>query len=472
MSGKGMAVLAIGALALAGIAYVVTTSGGSRSTGSTGATGGGAGGGVDGAAFAPGAKLFDASRAGEVARLTIEGRGKRVEIVRATGEPAAPSGSPRSARSTWTVASKAGYPAQDDRVRELARRVLDLAVVAPKTADPAMYERLDVQDLPPEASAGEPSPSHAPTGPILVTLADGSGKAIASVILGKRQDAANFDPAKATTFVRPAGQARSYLIAGSVTASSDPLEWVARSVLDFAPDRFREVIVTHPGASDGADAAQGATSVTIRRKDAASAEYELVGMPPGRELADPSAHQRVLHAMANLTFDDVTNASEIVPRQAQEGMGQDGKGQAGEPQSDAWQDAVVATFTTFDGVTLTVRSISREGGANATPGATGSNVYWLTVGAAYDPALAIPTPPTEPDDAEKARQAQIRAEIDALQARLAGWAFQAPEWKARQVRTTLGELLKPGAMTAPTTPEGVTPATPEVPEGLRAPDPG
>ena len=75
----------------------------------------------------------------------------------------------------WTVASEHGYPARSERVNRLLVALANLEKIAPKTADPARFQRLAVGD-----PADDPLARR-------VTLTGRDDQPIARVIVGKQR---------------------------------------------------------------------------------------------------------------------------------------------------------------------------------------------------------------------------------------------------------------------------------------------
>lgn len=340
-------------------------------------------------------RLFANANAADVARVTIRQGEKTVEIAReATG---------------WVVASRDGYPALDERVRELVRRVIDAEIVEEKTSNPDLYTRLGVEDATQAGAKGT-----------LVTLAKADGAPIASLIVGTRQEAANWDSDKAATFVRPADGSKSYLVRSTFNAGLEAVDWMKREVLAFGSDRFWKVSVSHPGDE----------SVNIERATP-TAEPSLMNMPEGRELVSPDKPRQVLEALASVSLDDVRKADGL-----------------------DFSQGATATYTTYQGMTFTVRSVPADGKT------------WVNITVAYDNSNAAPLTEgaTAPSDETIAA---IAKEAGELHARLSPWAYQLPDWKVSNLRPLMADMLK--------TPEASVPASePEtaLPPGLAPMPPG
>jgi hypothetical protein len=181
----------------------------------------------------------------------------------------------------WIVAER-GYPADSGQVRKLLLDVSALQAEEQKTADPALYSKLGVED-----PSGVQSTS---TG--LAIDINGSRQ---TLIIGK-----TFGTGGA--YVRVAGQAQSVLATPQLAPDADPRHWLDRSLLDIAPDQINEVDLKPQNGPD----------YSIKRAAAgATPEYVVSTIPKGRELTDASAPAAQAGALAGLQLDDVRKAGTV-----------------------------------------------------------------------------------------------------------------------------------------------------------------
>jgi hypothetical protein len=336
---------------------------------------------------------------GDVTRVELSRGAQRVEIGRADGA------------SGWIVASRDGYPALEEPVRTLVRALADAEIIEKKTASPDLYAKIGVDD-----------PSVEGAKSFLVVLKGRDGATIAGAVIGNKLETANWDFSKTGTFVRRADESQSYLVRATFNPQLEAKDWLDKSLVEMDQGSLRRVVLQHPPASGTGEG----TSVTIERPSRSVQEPTLVQMPAGRELADPTAHQRVLHAPATLTLDDVKKS---------EGFDMSG--------------AVLATWTTFDGLVLTSACVQRDGG------------YWAMLDAAYQPENALAREENDPKAPENEAE-QLRLRADQLSAKFKGWVFRLPEFTGKSMTTTLESLLKPLVPVSPSP----QPAPMESPSGV------
>lgn len=322
----------------------------------------------------------------------------------------------------WSIAERDGYPADPEKVRSLLVSLADARIAERKTSDPANYPRLGVEDPAPGNSAA------------LVELRSGE-KPFAALIVGRAPgEAVDFsDPgarARPGVFVRRAGEAATALLEKAIDIPAGPAGWMNQEILRLDRERTREAAFARP-EREGAPA----ESFRILRDSPAGETFRLEPMPEGRTLRSPGALDPIATLLAFVTADDVARASSL----------------------DGIAPETTATFSTFDGLTLTA-TISRKDG-----------VGYATFAASHTPVPAA-APPADATDAQK-REAQAKADADNqrvakeaqdLNARLSGWAFKLPDFKLQQFATTLGSLLAEPAAAGETQPSAET-APPETP---------
>jgi len=132
-------------------------------------------------------------------------------------------------------------------------------------------------------------------------------------------------------------------------------------------------------------------SYEVRRDKPSDPDFTLAAMPPGRELANPSAPDNVAAALTGLTFDDVVPDKEI-----------------------DFSNATRLVTKTFDGLSISTEVVHL------------GPAYW----AKFDAA----TTNANPDVGKEART---------INAKVNGWAYKLADFKGAQLMTPLESLLKP-----------------------------
>jgi hypothetical protein len=302
-------------------------------------------------------------------------------------------------REGWTLTERDGYPVDAGQVRQLLIRLSEARTLEEKTADPAFYDRLGVEDVSADGGSG-----------VLVEI---EGATDAALIIGKQEPRSGRG-----TYVRPSGAARSLLVDQTLEPGTRIADWVVRDIVDIPEADISRVDVLH---ADG-------DLVRVRRD--ADGTFVLGNLPEGRELSAASGPATLARTLSGLRLDDVRAAAE------------------GEPP----EDATTARFVTEDGRELTAR-LWQQGDTRllavdvsmaeppGEPGAeTGSGE---DSGAAAETAAVEDSGDSAEDEPAPVSDAQLRTQNE----RLSGWVFTIPVWKYDQINRRLEDLLAPAADT-------------------------
>ncbi len=179
----------------------------------------------------------------------------------------------------WTVVQRGDYPADVGKLRALLTSLGDATIVEEKTAEPASFAAVGVDD-----------PAHGGGGTSL-TVAAKSGTQ--SVIVGK--------PSGGSSFVRRADENQSYLVEPAITPEAEPRGWIDPRLLDVSAAVIERLAVK---LADG-------TAYTLRRTDPTESKFALDGAPRGRTPLDPAALAPAPNMFGNLTAEDVAPLGDI-----------------------------------------------------------------------------------------------------------------------------------------------------------------
>lgn len=263
---------------------------------------------------APGQSAFPAlaAKLGDVASVTVSRNGTTMTFIR-DGD-------------SWLVAEKGNYPANAAKLSQIVRAMADLTLVEPKTQNPDLYPRLEVEDPGRGKSA-------------LVAVKDKSGGDLAQAIVGKQR----YDRLGAGNdgvYLRKPGEAQSWLARGTLDPSGDPASWLDRQVIDISEKKIAKVTLTQP---DG--------SKLVISRAAPDASFAVEDAPADAKFKSESTTSGPATALETLDLDDVKPAGEL-------------------PVAD--KEVVTASFTTFDGLTVDLRLMERDKSNWIAISATGS----------------------------------------------------------------------------------------------------
>ncbi len=289
-----------------------------------------------------------AARLNDVRQLSITEAGGNTTVVILGGD------------AGWRVSEADGYPADVSKLRSNLSALAQAEVQEQKTARPELYSRLGVADI------GSPDASG-----VLLRIDNEL-----AVIVGDTDVAGG-----KSAYVRRPEEQSSYQICAELSLGSEPRDWLNRRIVDIPASDIRSVAITHP---DG-------ETLRLFKPSAESAEFEVAGIPEGRELTYAGVGNSIGAALSRLDLDSVASASD----------------------GTAPDTAVVTRFETFAGLTVVARS-------------------WRT-----GEDLLFTFTATAPDGAET----DLQDQADAINATAKGWQYAIPDFKADQFVKRISDLL-------------------------------
>ena len=218
-----------------------------------------------------------AERADEIATITISS---------GDTDPVVLTRDPDRENDGWLLASKADFPAEPDRVRQLITTLSELRTVEPKTAKPELHNRLAVQ-WPDDTDRDPEDFSPRPT---LVSITDADGEPIAEIVLGETTYAGG-GPRQ---YARLLGDNQSWLVNASVTIPRGPLGFVNTRFVELPRDSVQSVTITH---------ADGETLELTR--DDPDADFTVANLPEGATMKNQALANNTGNALAFVNFTDV-----------------------------------------------------------------------------------------------------------------------------------------------------------------------
>jgi hypothetical protein len=222
--------------------------------------------------FAAGRVLFPdlAPKLQNAARVEIVHQGKTLAIAKNGNE--------------WGLADRGNYPVQPTKLHALLTGLTELRLDEKRTADPAQFARLGVED------AGD-----AKSGSDLVRVLDGAGKPIVQLLVGHRRTrtAGNMPD---TVYVRLPGDNQSWLAEGKLDVDADARLWLDRDIMQIAPARIATVATK-----------RGTATLQFAREG----DKLVLRAPADHPPLDPNKVNDVGHALEALTLQDVKLAKEL-----------------------------------------------------------------------------------------------------------------------------------------------------------------
>ena len=335
----------------------------------------------------------------EVAAMRVSAAGRTFTIVR-EGE-------------SWNVKEKHQYPAHVGKIREALIGLGELTILESKTRKPEFYEKLGVQDVDAEGASSTE-----------VTLTDSAGTTLAKLIVGN-QRLAQGDSGQNEVYVRKFGDPQTWLAVGNLSVATMADEWLDKNFLEVDPRRVRSLRISHPDA----------TTLRLAKEKPDADDFTLVNLPTGTEVESQFAVNNLVSTISSLSFDDVKPKSEIT--------------------FDA-QSVVTTVLETFDGLEVTVTLLPKD------------EKHYVTVSAAFkndliwkpeseegantekqaeetqeaEKAESEETAAPEPEKPEIKPEAEVKAEIEALNKRVGEWVYVIPKFRAETILKKPEDLIK------------------------------
>jgi hypothetical protein len=316
---------------------------------------------------------------------------ERVTVAKANGETVATL---EKRPDNWVVSNKNDYVADASKLRQALTALGEARLLEQKTANSELHSRLGVEDVAAASAAG------------ISVAFTASGRELPAVILGNAEGSRY-------RYARRAGEAQSYLIDRNPDVPRTAAQWVDSSIIDVRSDRVREVVITH---ADG-------EVVRISKTAPELANYDVAGVPDGRELSYPGVANVVGNALRELKLEDVERA-DAAPA----------------------EPAATVEYRTFDGLVVRITGIERN------------DESWIALEASADPAQApaatpaaapaaegaAETPAAEPAPAPApAPAADPAAEAARINAKVGGWRYKIASFQYDQMTRRMADLLKP-----------------------------
>jgi hypothetical protein len=180
----------------------------------------------------------------------------------------------------WTVAERGDYPADVAKLRKLLLSLRDARIVEEKTANPAQFAVIGVED-----------PTQHGAGGAEVTVVGAGDRH--SLIVGK--------PAGEGNFVRRTGENQTYSVEPAISFETEPRFWIDSRLIDV-PVALIQGIEVKPAAG---------AAYSIHRLNPADNSFSIDGVPPGRKPLDAHAIAPSAATLADLNAEDVAPVGSI-----------------------------------------------------------------------------------------------------------------------------------------------------------------
>ncbi|MBI1779534.1 MAG: DUF4340 domain-containing protein [Proteobacteria bacterium] len=274
----------------------------------------------------------------------------------------------------WVMPDHGNYPVRYEVIKQNLVTMGELTTVEAKTAKPDLHDRIEVEDVTAKDAKST-----------LVSVKDAQGQTMAELIVGKRR----YAPigGKDMVYVRKPGDNRAWLAVGVFDLRPQASEWLVREISNVSDRRWRLISFSHP---DGATA-------SLSRKDVEQQNYDVDGLPEGRQIKPPGVVNATASAFEFLNLDDVTPAGQLTDT----------------------TPVATSVFESFDGLAMNAVLSEKDG------------AFWATFSAEARPGADGAAPADTAKD-----------EAAALNEKLRPWAYKLPEWKANFFKRKMDDLIE------------------------------
>jgi len=210
----------------------------------------------------------------------------------------------------WGIVERDMYPVKASQVNALVLRVAELTYLAPKTATPELFPRLDLGD-----------PGAVGSKAISLRLGAKGGRAMVDMVIGTARNALE-GSAEGGTYFRIPGKEQAWLAKGSIEIGKLISEWIETDIFDIPTKRIRRAEIHH---ADG-------ETVSIFKEQQGDLDFVLNGVPDGKKVKSRFSVNGIASAIDDYKIMDVARREK-------------------HPVDPATATRVV--YETFDGLTVT-----------------------------------------------------------------------------------------------------------------------
>lgn len=192
----------------------------------------------------------------------------------------------------WYLHNKDNYPASTSGIKQLALELSNLKILEAKTSSVEKYAKLGVSDLSIEGSRASQ-----------ITVS-ASKKELVSLLIGLSPKGAK----KAQRYVRLANQATAQLVAGQISAPTNPIEWLDPQIIDLDSKSIKLLTIDVPDEK----------KIVISKNTESEDFFTLQEIPESFEMKSKTIVSSIPAILMDLRLNDVISAnivSDLEPSQ-------------------------------------------------------------------------------------------------------------------------------------------------------------
>lgn len=276
----------------------------------------------------------------------------------------------------WQLAQMDGYHADWPKLQDLLAGLAQAKVVEVKTDKPQYYARLGVEDVASQGATG-----------VLVKLS--VGDETTGVLIGHQAQG------RAGQYVRLQDSAASMLLDRTLDVSTEQLDWADKKIIDINASEVAEVEIIHPEGE----------RVFVTRISADQTDFDLVGLPPGREIQSSWSVNSFASSLSLLDLESVRPVDNV-----------------------DWQAAARMRLLMFSGLEIMAEMVEVDGN------------YLMRLNASHPAAQVVDY---GNDDIAQQAVEDVASRVAEINQRVNGWAYGIAKYKFEGMVKTQEDVLKP-----------------------------
>ena len=266
----------------------------------------------------------------------------------------------------WYLHNKDNYPATTSGIKQLALELSNLKILEAKTSSVEKYAKLGVNNLSVEGSQASQ-----------ITVST-SEKKLLSLLIGLSPKGAK----KAKRYIRLTDETAAQLVAGQITASTNPIEWLDPQIIDLDSKSIKRLTIDVPEEK----------KIVISKNTESEDFFTLQDIPESFEMKSKTIVSSIPAILMDLRLNDVISANAVTDL---------------EPSQKT-------TVTTFSGLEILLTDYIWE------------NKHY-TVFEAY---------------LGKDKKELPNGTIEKINNKVRGWAYEIPAYKRRMINRKFDDLIQ------------------------------
>jgi len=266
----------------------------------------------------------------------------------------------------WYLHNKDNYPATTSGIKQLALELSNLKILEAKTSSVEKYAKLGVNNLSVEGSQASQ-----------ITVST-SEKKLLSLLIGLSPKGAK----KAKRYIRLTDETAAQLVAGQITASTNPIEWLDPQIIDLDSKSIKRLTIDVPEEK----------KIVISKNTESEDFFTLQDIPESFEMKSKTIVSSIPAILMDLRLNDVISANAVTDL----------------------EPAQKTTVTTFSGLEILLTDYIWE------------NKHY-TVFEAY---------------LGKDKKELPNSTIEKINNKVRGWAYEIPAYKRRMINRKFNDLIQ------------------------------